>query len=796
MMNSESEQKSSKTKKKSSLNKILKTIILILLSIIVIGTLVVLATLFSWLKSAKPLNIEELFNLNLTTYIVDKNDKVIDKVNADENRTMITLDKIPLNLQNAFIAIEDKRFKEHNGIDPYRIIGAVVEDIKTGKLAQGGSTLTQQLVKTVYLSPEKRFKRKIIEMYYSIQLERHLTKNQILEAYLNTIHLGHNIGGVKEASLYYFGKELQDLTLAECAVIAGITQNASLYSPYINFENSMKKKDVILKAMMDQGYISSDEYTNAIKQTIVLTKVQREVETSYFADMVIKDVMQALQSQLGYSQQEAERKLFNGGLKIVSTIDSDIQNIAEEQFKNPKLFPPSAEDKAGNLQPEAAFVIIDHTNGEIKAVMGGRSEKVRRGLNRATQSVRQPGSSIKPLSVYAPALDNGYTVATVVDDAPVTYGNYSPNNSNKTFRGLVTIREGIRSSINVVAVKIVNDLGPSRIVEYLQKFGLTTLETKSNKNDMNLAALSLGGMTKGVKPIEMAAAYGAIANKGIYIKPISFTKVLDKEGNVILENKLQKNIVISPQVSYLMIDIMKGVITGGTGTKAALKNMPVAGKTGTTTEGKDAWFIGYTPYYTAAVWIGHDEPKAMKYFGGDYPAMLWKAVMQDVHANLPYKNFEKPDGLINVSVCSESGKRPTELCTLDPRGSTVISELFVKGTEPASDEICDIHVVKDICTASGLLASPNCPSSLIQSKVFIQRKTPIDPNGKLPSDFVYEAPKEVCTLHDNVIIPPIDPTAPINEDDPVIIPPDNPITPIDEEKNANPDGTAKYQKKN
>lgn len=775
--------KNKKKKRTFSLSRFLKFVILCLLLIILVGGSVALGTAYAWVRSARPLNVDELFDLNQTTYIVDKDDKIIDKLHANENRTMVTIDQIPKNLQNAFIAIEDKRFRDHKGIDPYRIMGAIRADIKTGELKQGGSTITQQLIKNIYLTPEKIFKRKIIEMYYAIQLERRFSKNQILEAYLNTIGLGHNVAGVKAAALYYFGKELDQLTLAECATIAGITRYPSAYSPYLNFEKSTERKELILKEMLAQGFITQEEHDDAIKQEIKLSKVQNEVETTYFSDMIISDVIDALQENLGLSKEEAEIKLYNGGLKIIATIDTEMQNIVEETFKNTKLFPESKEDENGILQPEAAVIIIENGTGEIKAVMGGRSEKVRRGLNRATQSLRQPGSTIKPLSVYAPALDNGYTLGTVIDDAPVTFGKYSPRNYSYNFKGLVTVREAIQRSLNVVAVKIVQDVGVERSMEYLKKFGITTIVSRNDNkvtNDEGLAQLALGGVTNGVKPIEMAAAFSIFPNKGIYIKPISFTKILDKDGNVILENRPFKDKVLSEQVSYLMVDIMKGVVRGGTGGNAALSRIPVAGKTGTTSDTKDAWFTGYSPYYTTSVWIGHDEPKPMNFTGGSYPARLWKAIMEEVHKDLKVKDFERPGGLVSVDICIESGKRPSELCSLDPRGSMVRPELFIKGTEPAADSICDVHVIRDVDIETGLLSTPYCPSPSVQSKVFIQRTEPFvpEPNQtKVPEDLIYEAPTEICNIHTEpaIVEDPLEGEEDLEGEE---IPADDEITPI------------------
>jgi len=755
--------KNKKKKRTFSVGRFLRFIVLLLLFIILVSGSVALGTAYSWIKAARPLNVDELFDLNQTTYIVDKNDKVIDTLHANENRTMVTIDQIPQNLRNAFIAIEDKRFMDHKGIDIYRIFGALKADLQKMDLSQGASTITQQLIKNVYLNPEKKWKRKVVEMYYALQLERRFTKDQILEAYLNTAPLGHNVSGVKAAALYYFGKEPDQLTLAECATIAGITQYPSLYSPYLNYEKSMGKKEIVLREMLAQGLISQEEYDEAMKQEIKLSKIQKEVETTYFADMIISDVTETLQKELGLSKEEAEIKLFNGGLRIIATIDTDIQGIVEETFKDTKLFPESEEDANGILQPEAAVIVIENGTGEIKAVMGGRSEKVRRGLNRATQSLRQPGSTIKPLAVYTPALDNGYTAGTVIDDAPVTFGNFKPRNYSNNFKGLVTAREALQQSTNVVAVKILQDVGIQRSMEYLKKFGITTLVTREDNgvtNDESLSPLALGGVTNGVKPIEMAAAFSVFPNKGIYIKPISFTKILDKDGKVIFENKPMKEKVISEQVSYLMVDLMRGVVRGGTGGNAALSKMPVAGKTGTTTKNVDAWFTGYSPYYTASVWIGHDEPKPMNFTGGSYPAKLWKAVMEEIHKNLEVKNFEQPGGFVSVNICTVSGKRPSELCALDPRGIRVRSELFIKGTEPDAESICDVHVIRDVCADSKKLATEFCPAPSVQSQVFIQRIEPFIPEPdqkQLPADLIYEAPTEPCDIH----------TEPVIEEDPL-----------------------------
>ena len=486
----------------------------ILLFILTAG-ITTMAIVFSWIKSAEPLDVDALFEQNQTTYIVDENDKVIDKLHANENRSYVTIDKIPDNLKNAFIAIEDKRFYEHSGFDMRRMFGALKEDLRSGSTAQGASTITQQLVKNVYLTRDKVLKRKVVEIYYSIQLERQFTKEKILEAYLNTIGLGHNNNGVQTASLYYFGKDVNELNLAECAMMAGITKNPTAYSPYLNFDNANTRKELILSQMKEQGLITPSAYDEAMAYKIKLSKVKREVQTTYFSDMVISDVLDTMEGKLGMSPEEAKLKLYNGGLKIVSTIDLDLQQRTEKIYNTKKYFPPGKNDKYGIMQPQSAFVIIENGTGHIKAIMGGRSTKTLRGLNRATQSLRQPGSSIKPLSVYAPAIDNGYSPGTVFDDAPTSFGSFSPRNYDGRFRGKITIREALKNSINIVACKIVNELGIDKSASYIKKFHISTLILEKKKySDLNLSALALGGVTNGGKTFGNGCCLQCVPEQG------------------------------------------------------------------------------------------------------------------------------------------------------------------------------------------------------------------------------------------------------------------------------------------
>lgn len=754
--NGVSRKKRGKKKAKNFIGGTILFITFAILLFVVSAGLTTLAIVYSWIKSAEPLDVNALFEQNQTTYIVDQDDKVIDKLHANENRSYVTLDKIPKNLQNAFIAIEDKRFQEHSGFDLRRMFGALKEDIRTGSTAQGASTITQQLIKNVYLTRDKVLKRKIIEIYYAIQLERQFTKDKILEAYLNTIGLGHNNNGVQTASLYYFGKDVNELNLAESAMMAGITRNPTAYSPYLNFEKSSERQRLILSEMKKQGMIDDAQYEEAMAFPIKLTKVKKEVQTTYFSDMVISEALDTMQSKLGMTPEEAKLKLYNGGLKIVSTIDLDLQQRTEKIYNTKNNFPPSKLDANGVIQPQSAFILIENGTGYVRAVMGGRSTKTLRGLNRATQSLRQPGSSIKPLTVYAPAIDTGYSPANVFDDVPTSFGSFAPKNYDGKFRGKMTIREALKNSINIIACKIVNEIGIDKSASYAKKFHLSSLILEKQKySDLNLSALALGGVTAGVRPIEMAAAYSTFPNKGVYVKPVSFTKILDKNGNVLYESKPESERVISEQTAYIMVDMMKDVVKSGTGTNAALSNMPAAGKTGTTSSSYDIWFVGYTPYYTAAVWIGYDENKDTHLTGGTYPAKLWKLIMTEAHKDLKRKEFFRTE-LPSVTICKDSGLLPGPLCEKDQRGSRLISDYFAPGTAPTAT--CDQHVEAQICTISNKLATEFCPDESIVSKVFLKPREGEKEDKVKDSEFV--VPTEFCDIHTSAPTVVPDPNTP------------------------------------
>jgi len=416
--------------------------------------------------------------------------------------------------------------------------------------------------------------------------------------------------------------------------------------------------------------------------------------------------------------------------------------------------------KDGIVQPQSATVIMDYRTGHIKALVGGRDVEGSRILNRATSSPRQPGSTIKPLAVYLPALDNGYTAATVEDDVPFyVNGQRWPNNWYTGYRGIHTIRKAVEQSVNVISVKTLQSIGLKTSMEYLSRMGIINKENSSadnfvtsaenrSSNDENLSALGLGGMTKGLTPLEMTAAYGAIANGGTYVEPISFTKILDKDGQVLLDNTPEENNVVSSQVAYIMADILRTTVSNGIASRAQIPNMPTAGKTGTTQDQADAWFVGFTPYYVAGVWIGNDSPQIKLSKSSTIAAQLWKIIMTEVHKGLEPRNFDRPDNIISVSICTQSGKLATELCSRDPRGSTVKSEIFVKGTQPT--EFCDAHVEADVDITTNKLANEYCPKENVQKRVFVKRPIPYNPaenNGIVPSDYMYTLPTEVCDVH-------------------------------------------------
>lgn len=733
----------------------------------------------------------------LSTVLDNQGNETATLVASGSNRVYVTIDEIPLDLQHAFVAIEDARFYEHNGIDITGIVRAGITGITSGRFSQGASTITQQLLKnnvftdwTSESSFADKMERKIQEQYLAIQLEKVEDKDWILENYLNTINLGQNTLGVQAASQRYFNKDVSELTLSECAVIAGITQNPSRYNPVSNPDANAERRTKVLNNMLDQGYIDQAAYDTAMADNvydriqIVDSETASDNINSYFVDALTEQVIDDLMEVKGYTETQAYKALYEGGLTIYSTQDPSIQQICDEevnnadnyssetkyscsyrltiqkadgtyqnyseqtmlsyyQSKNSKynidfdskeavdaaieqykadimedgdMIVPNGESITYTMQPQASMTVIDQSTGEVKAIVGGRGDKTaNKTLNRATDTKRQPGSTFKILSAYAPALDiGGMTLASVQDDAPYTYSNaaHTPvNNYDKSYRGFTTIREGITYSINIVAVKTLTDIGVDIGYEYLQNFGFSTL-CDSDRTQ----ALALGGITNGVTNLELTAAYATIANGGTYTKPRFYTKILDHDGNVLIDNTPQTHTVLKETTAWLLTNAMEDVLTNGTGRPAHFNGMPQAGKSGTTSSDRDALFAGYTPYYTCVVWGGYDDNAELSYT--TYPKILWKSVMGRIHENLDYKDFDKPDSITTATVCKKSGKLAVAgLCDSDPRGSMVESEYFASGTVPK--DYCDHHVRVTIDLSTGGIATDTCPEELRSSNVYI-----------------------------------------------------------------------------
>lgn len=655
---------------------------------------------------------------NLPSFLYDKDDNEVTKIYV-ENRVPIQFEKVPDNVKSAFLAIEDVRFYEHNGLDAKRILGAFVADVKAGYKAQGASTITQQLVKRAFLTPDKTVKRKIQEAMLSIQIERKFTKNEIFEMYLNQIYFGEGAYGLQSAAQVYFGKDAEKLNLQEAALLASLPKAPNTYDPYKDIAAATRRRNIVLDNMAKYGFITGAQAETAKTQDVVLTGTKAKELGTYKYPYFVDYITELLIAKYG------EDKVYKGGLKVHTTLDPKIQTAAEEVLSSSKYFPKAKYDDKGLVQPQAAVVVLDPHTGFIKSIVGGRDHTQKRQFNRATDAVRQPGSAFKPVIDYGPAIEKGKSPADVVDDIPTKFGSHEFKNYDGQFHGTVTYRKAIINSYNIPAVKILKETGVSKAISFARKLGITTLMDKEDEN----LSIGLGGLTKGVKPLELAGAYGAFANDGVWVEPTAITKIEDRDGNIIDEFKPKKTIAMKQTTAYIMTDMMESVVKYGTGTAASLGGRPVAGKTGTTSDYKDAWFAGYTPELTAVVWMGHDDPTPMRGItGGTYPARIWKAIMSKALKGEPVKDFEKPKGIVSATVCSVSGDKPGDLCPKD----TLVTDIFAKGTVPS--KICNVHVLVKVCAESDQLPTDKCPS--VVTKAFVKGKEPT----------------QACTLHDGSLV--------------------------------------------
>ncbi len=758
----------------------------------IVGASVGIGVFKGILSSAPDISTINVTPTGRASFVYDSDGNQIYKlVSSNANRIIVDSSQIPDNLKNAFVAIEDKRFYQHNGIDIRRIMSAGLSAIKNGALGQGASTITQQLIKnnvfTDWATEEgtmQKVKRKIQEQYLAVQLEKTYTKDAILTTYLNTINLGQNTLGVQAASLRYFNKNCWELSLSECAVIASITQNPSKYNPITHPENNAKRMVTVLDEMLDLGYITQAEYDEAVNDN-VYDRIQEANEitnedasvASYFVDALTEQLEDDLIAA-GYTSDQAYSLMYSGGLTIHSTMDSEIQAICDEEFANPdnylgvdkwlldyrltiqkadgtlenhssemfsayfkqsnskfnmiytdkeQIYADIEEYTASVLetgdevyaetvtitpQPQISFTIEDQHTGHVLAMIGGRGEKTAsRTLNRATQSTRQPGSCFKVLAAFAPAIDAcGKTLASVYLDAPFNYVDGTPvaNWYGETYRGIQSIRTAIYQSLNIVAVKTITEITPELGYNYLLNFGFTTLTDSKQVGDQIFTdigqPLALGGITNGVTNLELNAAYATIANGGEYIEPILYTYVEDADGNIILDNREQTTRqVITPQTAYLLTNAMIDTTTKGTATDARVAGMTIATKTGTTSDERDVWLAGFSPYYTATVWVGFDNNEVLTTKEQKATKTMFKAVMTRVHEGLEDTGFSVPTDIVKADVCSQSGLLPVAgLCD-----GCIKSEYFTTDTVPT--EYCNVHYAGRICGYDNLVATDLCP---------------------------------------------------------------------------------------
>ena len=568
----------------------------------------------------------------VSSQVFDSQGKLITTLHSDQNRLPIDINKVPKNLQNAFIAAEDNRFYDHIGVDPIGILRAVVTNLTNRGIAQGGSTITQQLAKNAFLSQDQTLKRKIQEAILALELERKYSKKEILEMYMNQIYFGRGAYGIQTAAHTYFGKDVGDLTLAECAMIAGLPKSPNYYSSSVN--EATARKNVVVGQMEKYGYITPSQAEEAKKSSLDIKQKSTSNttdETAYFIDYVTQEI----------AQKYGDDALYKDGLKIYTTLDTDKQHAAVQAMRH---LPETHTDDQGLTQPQGAIISIDPKTGHILAMVGGRGQD---SFNRASMAVRQPGSAFKPF-VYMTAMEHDMTPDTIMEDKKVEYGGWSPHNADNSYQGRMPLWKALALSVNTVAVQLADKVGPSNVIANAKKLGITTLVEDGSPNDDNLASAALGGLTKGVTPLEMAAAYGAFANKGVYIKPTAIVKILDRNGNVLEDNSsdVQKTQVMSEKTAYEMTSMLEGVIARGTGTAASI-GRPAAGKTGTTDDNHDAWFIGYTPDIVTAVWVGDDTGSQSlgEIYGGTVPAQIWHDYMASAVSGTSADDFDVPAGM-------------------------------------------------------------------------------------------------------------------------------------------------------
>ena len=667
--------KKSKKKKRTKKQKFLLVLIRLFIIFMVLA-LIAVSGLVVWATWGMDFTFEEQFcrtgmNLTSVVYYEDENGEhqYYERLIADQNRIWVDSEKVPKHLKDAFVAIEDQRFYDHMGIDAKRTFGAVMNVLFKGDSEYGGSTITQQLVKNVTEDTEHSNARKAREMVRAAIVEFKMSKEEILELYMNSIYLGHGANGVQVAAKVYFNKDVEDLTLLESAAIASITKYPSLYDPIEQPESNKERRQLVLDKMLELEYITQEEHDAVYDKDIdVISPEQAVMNTtqSYFVDHLYEELLNDLINEKGYTKAYATDLMYNGGLKIIATVDPEIQGIMDDVYANGNGFPVFWGDA-----PQSAMVLSDPHTGYIKGMVGGTGKKEgARVLNRASQSRRQPGSTIKPIAVYGPAIDTGtITLASTIANTPLKIGNWKPNNANRKFSPSVSVRSAVASSLNLPAIRVLEELTVEKSFEYMtERLHIQLVDYRKSEphdlTDKGLAPLALGGLTDGVTVLELNSAYATFANGGEYVKPVSYSMVYDANGNVLIDNTPERNRAFSEETAFIMTELLTGVIQGGTAAGYGMGNgIQTCGKTGSSDSNYDRWFAGFTPYYSAAVWVGYDEHRVISY-GGNNPALtIWYNVMKRVHENYKTKKFVQPVGVDKVFTCSNTGQFGTSRCS-------------------------------------------------------------------------------------------------------------------------------------
>lgn len=740
--NSNNNESNGKKKNKKLGWKIFRALLLIGLALCIVGAGIVLGVISGIIDDTDSISLEELELLPQTSFVYDMNGNELASLYDSQNRIMVSYEDIPEDTVNAVVAIEDERFFSHHGIDIKRTLGAIVTYLANGgESSYGGSTLTQQLVKNITDDDEVAWQRKIREWYRAISLETKLDKSQIFESYVNTIYYGDGAYGIEVASNHFFGKSVSELNLAESAAIAAMIQSPEVTNAYRSEEAKQKlldRKDLVLDKMLELGMISQEEHDEA--QDYELEFKVKEVDyggtQSYFVDAVVEAVIEDLMEQKNVSRGIALKMIYTDGYKINATQDPSVQSAIDNAFTDTSIF---YDDIQGSM------VVIDHETGEVRGLIGGAGEKEGAlTLNRATQTYRQPGSCMKPFGAYGPAFERGLlSPGSGLDDTQMTMGNWTPVNWYGSYNGYVTVREAILDSKNIPAVRanlLVND------EDYCWNFAYNCGLHSLTETDKTAASLALGGVYQGFTTLEVASAYATIANEGYYIEPKLYTTVVDRNGEIVLDNTTtEPKQAMSDSTAFMLQSCLISVTEdpGGTAYGAVRTNggaIQTAGKTGNTDDDKDRWFCGFTPYYTIACWTGYDQARTI---GRGYPydaTKLFNTVMNAICADKPAATLmEQPSSVTKAELCRDSGKVATDACKADPRGSRVLSDYVAVDSIPT--DTCTVHEFVNICNVTGKVASSACKSTTRRSCITRDYQPS---QGVFSADWAYMKPTEVC----------------------------------------------------